>query len=226
MSRLDHSFSRLLAAVALAGLLAAGCGKKDSTAAGGGKSAEPPVGWSLKDVDLGKVDRTVGPTDGPARVYVGGQPTLFQHGEGDQDAYRRISDRLQRRTNHVTHYWAWEDSGRVYAVTRDTARTMTATPPPDLAKFQGDAFLATAEGDGMQVVSKAAVTHRGWSGTEAVLDGRGLRIVARVVVIPETQRLYVAQVSAVKQSDPIDADDPKVRAFLDNFEPIGGKEKK
>jgi hypothetical protein len=83
----------------------------------------------------------------------------------------------------------------------------------------------------MQVVSRKAVTrkavtHRGWPGTEAALDGRGLWIVARIVVMPETQRLYIAQVSAMKQSEALDADDPKVRAFLDNFEPIGGKEKK
>ncbi|MBA4063326.1 MAG: hypothetical protein C0501_06360 [Isosphaera sp.] len=231
----DPTFRRArplaLALLAAAGLLGCKGKKPDPTDPGGPgtpRKADPPVGWSHQEVDLAR--RGVvrgGPNDPPARMYVGGKPTYLEHGTSGEE-YRRLADRVLRKGNTVVNFWAWEDGGRVYSAHRDTAGT-TMSPPPKglaLAKFQTDGFVSTAEGRGFTVVSRKEVTHRGWPGIEVVLDGQGLRVAVRVVVIPEAERMYLFQVAAVKQSDPLDADDPKVRAFLDNSEPVAGGEKK
>jgi hypothetical protein len=158
-------------------------------------------------------------------MYVGGKPTYLEHGTSGEE-YRRLADRVRRKGNTVVNFWAWEDGGRVYSAHRDTALSSVPRTPGELAKSHFDMFVASAEGAGFTVVSRKEVTHRGWPGTEVVLDGQGLRVAARVVVIPEAERLYIFQVAAVKQTDPLDADDPKVRAFLDSSEPVAGKEKK
>lgn len=195
-----------------------GCKKKggDSTAdtPSGGSPAAPPVGWSAQEIDLPRLDTT----SGPSRMYVGGKPKYYTHAmDPDHD---RLDQRLQRRGNTVANFWAWEEGQRVYAVMWETAVIGIEPPPPlaDQAKMHVDGFLSNAQLTGLRVVSQKPVTHRGMSGVEAVLEGRGLRIVARLLVNPAAKRQYIIQASALLQSDPIDATDPKVRAFLDNSE--------
>jgi hypothetical protein len=217
--------------------LLAGCDPSRSASAPSGKSKpslppgvvwpdspdQPPadpLGWQSHPLAF-DVAGHHGDSVGTARVLCGGPPTRLREllaapGGRHKSGYRSLYGGPDT--------WVWVDGERGYqfSVGRATVFALEK-PPPDVplavARERVKAFEIGSLDDNAEIGEYRPVIHRGRPGVDVTVSGGPYHIVARMVVDEANRLVYQAEVSVPRTAGRLRPDDPKVRAFLDGFEP-------
>jgi hypothetical protein len=182
-----------------------------------------PVGWQLHPLAY-DVAGHHGTSTGTVRVLCGGPPKRLRDlvatpGGGDRGGSRLLYSGPDT--------WVWVDGERWYqfSVGRATVFTLDEKPADvavAVARERVKGFDLVSLDESAEVGEYRPVTHRGRPGVDVTVSAGPHHIVARVVVDEARRLVYQAEVSVPRTAGRLRPDDPKVRAFLDGFEPPPG----
>jgi hypothetical protein len=230
--------ARRFPSMLLALFLLSGCNNPASAPSGQGKPSLPPgvvwpdtpdqplaepVGWQLHPLAY-DVAGHHGTSTGTVRVLCGRPPKRLRDlvaapGGGLRTGHRRLYGGPDS--------WVWEDGERWYQVSVGRSDVFALVqPPPDLplavARERVRGFEIASMREYVEVGEYRPITHRGRPGVDVTVSAGPYHIVARVVVDEAARLVYQAEVSVPRTAGRLRPDDPKVRAFLDGFEPPPG----
>jgi hypothetical protein len=176
-----------------------------------------PAGWQTHPLDFAVVHHA-GTSSGTARVLVGGPPKrLRERADG-------LALRWLRPSGTYDNTWVWEDGGRLYLFSVGRPEVFAEVPRhADLHVVAAQRSVTRSnlvlEDDAAEVGEYRPVRHRGRPGVDVIVSAGPYHIVSRMVVDEAAELAYQAQVSVARTAGRLRVDDPKVRAFLDGFEP-------